>query len=134
MPQVFVVIAPEIADSFQGDLGKANLRLIAQTLMRITESELGIALENDVAFTAIPALLTIRDAAFQVEVRFTAGACEYHRDEVFDPPKETLIKLRNSLLEYCLAALKGVSTSVSVWIIPMYRTEFRYALNMTEAE
>lgn len=130
VPQVLMIVAPRLVPAFSEEDGEKRLEKIGQALISKTEQAYSLEGKNDVAFTAIPALCVIGDADIQLEVRFTAGEDEYGQGKPFEPSKTLMgalaLALMDVLVEGLLSEVEPPISSLSVWVIPLKGTLYKY--------
>ncbi len=128
MPQILLIVAPKVQHLFNGEDGKRRLDKLGWDLILETEGVYGLHGEEDVSFTAISAMHTIREADFQVEVRYTAGTDEYERGEPFEPTKKQMEELAEALITSFVVKEFPIDSSLSVWIIAFKGTVFKHVI------
>lgn len=125
MPQIHMIVSPSAKELFQGPDDYDD---IAISFIEATEIGFDLQGKNDVAFTAVNAVSTIREADVQIEVQYTAGENEHHKGRPFNPSREEQEKvadmIRTKFISFCLS--KGKSPlSLSVWCKPYHDGLFR---------
>lgn len=125
MPQIYMIVGPEMAEKTREILFSYKLRSM---LINVVERGFGISGHNDVAFTGIVAAETQREANVQIEIRYTAGKDEYNQGKPFDPDEETQKEvagiLATELMNFCSRENVGPPLEISVWFKPYYKSFF----------
>jgi len=123
MPQIFVILGPATIALFTND----EVGALGEKLIPSVEEGFGIAGKNDVAFTAVRAVVTENEAAVQIEIRYTAGEDEYGYGKPFDPTEEEQIGVAKFIKKASSAFFKAKGLpeySLSVWCKPHYKGVF----------
>jgi len=124
MPQVFMILSPEICEKHSKETIYTLMNIFGQTLIKIVEEVFEIEGKHDVAFTAIPALHTINEAPIQIEIKYTVGEDEYGMGKPFDPSKGQREALATKIKE-AMAKHMLEFRSVSVWVRPQRESVFK---------
>ena len=119
MPQVYMILAPGV----KNDLGIGLIREMGTALIKLVEQMLGIEGKEDVAFTAVEAIVTKNEAPIQIEIRYTAGKDEYGRGKPFDPSEGRQKFLAKHIVEAIKTLISG-KFKCSVWFKPYHKSVF----------